>query len=276
MSGGCCCDAVAAEGLETDISALLHLHRDAFVTVDGRRRFGQAAAANCCSDWQRDRPSVHPRLIESLQVPDDLGNHPDQLTGNVRDILLCQLPLLSPGTRSAERRLELRDSKLRPEALPEVLRRIAEAELTEASAALHRGMLQLRLALKHSDDLRHDGQDLPHHFIDILLTEQTRRLTVSGISDSSVRRLCLSQDLRQGRYELAHHFAHVLLRKLTLLRATPLRLLLLAPALGTSLGAVSKPADGRLAAILAVRLAEGCLSHSKSPQSVTGRLRCVR
>ncbi len=107
------------------------------MTVGGRRRFWQAAAANCRSDWQRDPPSVHPRLVESLQVPDDLGNHPDQLTGNVRDILLCQLPLLSPGTRSAERRLELRNSKLRSEALPEVLRRIAEPELTQARAALN-------------------------------------------------------------------------------------------------------------------------------------------
>jgi len=57
----------------------------------------------------------------------------------------------------------LRNSKLRPE----VLRGIAESELTETVAALHRGVLQLRLALQHSDDLRHDGQDLPHHFIDI-------------------------------------------------------------------------------------------------------------
>src|SRR6266567_4550326 len=130
MSGDCCCDAVAAEGLETDIGALLH--RDAFMTVGGRRRFWQAAAANCRSDWQRDPPSVHPRLIESLQVPDDLGNHSDQLTGNVRDILLCQLPLLSKGGRSAKRRLELRDAKLGPEVLPEILRGIAKPELTEA------------------------------------------------------------------------------------------------------------------------------------------------
>ena len=152
------------------------------------------------------------------------------MTGNVRDILLRQLPLLSPGTRSAERRLELRNSKLRPEVLPEVLRRIAESELTETVAALHRGVLQLRLALQHSDDLRHDGQELPYHFIDILLAEQSRRLAVGGISDSSVRGLRLGQDLRQSGHQLTHHFAHVLLRKLALLLATPLRLLLLAPA----------------------------------------------
>src|SRR3981081_2761418 len=171
MSGDGGCDAVA-EGLEADIGILLH--RDAFMTVGSDRRFRQAAAANCRSGWRRNAPSVHPLLVESLEVPDDLGNHPDQLTGNVRDILLCQLPLLSPDGRSAERRLELRDSKLGPEALPEVLRRIAESELTQAGltqtgATLHRSVLQLRLALQHSDDLRHDGQDLPYHFIDVLL-----------------------------------------------------------------------------------------------------------
>jgi hypothetical protein len=46
----------------------------------------------------------------------------------------------------------------------------------------------------------------------------------------------------------------------------------LAPALST----VSKPADGRLAAILTVWLAERCLSKSKTSQSVTGGLRGVR
>src|SRR5882724_4807043 len=125
------------------------------MTVGGDRRFRQAAAANCRSGWRCKAPSVHPLLVESLQVPHDLGNHPDQLTGNVRDILLCQLPLLSPAGRRAERRLELRDSKLCPEVLPEILSRITEPELTEA-AAMHRSVLQLRLALQHSDDLRHD------------------------------------------------------------------------------------------------------------------------
>src|SRR5712671_6114733 len=273
MSGDGGCDAVA-EGLETGIGILLH--RDGFMTVGSDRRFRQAAAANCRSGWRRNAPSVHPLLVESLQIPHDLGDHPDQLTRNVRDILLCQLPLLSPAGRRAERRLELRDSKLCPEVLPEILSGSAESELTEAAAALHRGVLQLRLALQHSDDLRHDRQDLPYHFIDILLAEQSRRLAVGGISDSRLRGLCLSQDVRQGGHQLAHHFAHVLLRKLALLRATPLRLLLLAPTLGTSLGAVSKPADGRLAAILAVRLAEGCLTQSITSQSVTGGLRGVR
>ena len=187
------------------------------MTVGGDRRFRQAAAANCRSGWRRNAPSVHPLLVESLQVPHDLGNHPDQLTGNVRDILLCQLPLLSPAGRRAERRLELRDSKL----CPEILSGSAESELTEA-AAMHRSVLQLRLALQHSDDLRHDGQELPYHFIDILLAEQSRRLTVGGISDSSVRRLCLRQDLGQGGHQLTHHFTHILLRKLTLLLAAPL------------------------------------------------------
>jgi len=116
--------------------------------------------------------------------------------------------------------------------------------------------------LQHSDDLRHDRQELPYHFIDILLAEQSRRLAVGGISDSSVRGLCLRQDLRQCRHQLTHHFAHVLLRKLPLLLATPLRLLLLAPALRLSL--VSKPTKGRLAAILAVLLAKRLLVQIQS------------
>lgn len=208
MSGDC--DAVA-EGLETDIGILLH--RDAFMTVGGDRRFRQAAAANCRSGWRLNAPSVHhPLLVESLKVADDLGNYTDQLTSNVSDILLCQLPLLSPAGRSAERGLELRGSKLCPEALPENLSRSAVSELTEARAAVHRSVLQLRLALQHSDDLRHDGQQLPYHFIDVLLAEHSRRLAVGGISDSSIGRLCLRQDLRQSGHQLTHHFAHVLLR----------------------------------------------------------------
>src|SRR5712671_976714 len=278
MSGDGGCDAVA-EGLEADIGILLH--RDAFMTVGSDRRFRQAAAANCRSGWRRNAPSVHPLLVESLQIPHDLGDHPDQLTRNVRDILLCQLPLLSPAGRRAERRLELRDSKLCTEVLPEILSGSAVSELTEAAAALHRCVLQLRLALQHSDDLRHDGQELPYHFIDILLAEQSRRLAVGGISASSVRRLCLRQDLRQGGHQLTHHLPHILLRKLTLLLAAPLRLLLLAPALGslglrTPPGAGSIPTDGWLAAILAVLLAKGCLSQPITSEPVTAGMRGVR
>jgi hypothetical protein len=175
--------------------------------------------------------------------------------------------------------LELRDSKLCPKVLPEILSGSAESELTEA-AAMHRSVLQLRLALQHSDDLRHDGQELPYHFIDILLAEQSRRLAVGGISDSSVRRLCLRQDLGQSGYQLPHHFTHILLRKLTLLLATPLRLLLLAPALSLGLrtppGAGSMPADGWLTAILAVLLAKGCLPQSIISQPVTAGMRGIR
>src|SRR5258706_3966591 len=142
MSGfggcGCDCDADEAEGLEADISVLLH--RDAFITVGGDRRLRQAAAADCHSDWQHNLLSDHPLLVESLKVPDDLRDHPDQLARNVSDILLCQLPLvLPPSGRGAEGRLDLRParSKFRPEAL----RRIALSELTQAGAALHGGVL---------------------------------------------------------------------------------------------------------------------------------------
>jgi hypothetical protein len=78
--------------------------------------------------------SDHPLLIVSLKVPDDLRDHPDKLARNVRDILLCQLPLLlAPSGRGAERRLQLRSSKskLRPEALC----RITQSELAQALLA---------------------------------------------------------------------------------------------------------------------------------------------
>jgi len=158
----------------------------------------------------------------------------------------------------------------------QILGRIAEAELTEARPALHRSVLQLRLvlALQHSDDLRHDRQDLPYHFIDILLAEQSRRLAVGGISDSRLRGLCLSQDVRQAG---------------TNWRTTSLTSCCEAGAVAghpTAAAAVAQPwallgrriqpADGRLAAILAVRLAEGCLTQSITSQSVTGGLRGVR
>jgi hypothetical protein len=83
----------------------------------------------------------------------------------------------------------------------------------------------LRLTLQCSDNLWHDWQNLPHHFVHILLAELARCLSVSGISDCRMRRLCLSQDLRQDWHQLAYHLAYVLLRKLALLLTAPLRLL---------------------------------------------------
>src|SRR5258705_10042263 len=82
------------------------------------------------------------------KVSDHLRDHPDQLTRDVRDILLGQLPLLlAPSNRSAERRLELRRAKRRSV----ILQRIPQSELTkallaqallaEAGAALHRRIL---------------------------------------------------------------------------------------------------------------------------------------
>ena len=188
-----------------------------------------------------------------------MGDYSDQLAGDVCDILLGQLPLLSPGGRNANRRLELRHPKLRPEILHRItLPELTQALLPQALAALHGSILQLRLVLQHSDDLWHD---LPHHFVDILLAQRARGLSVSGISDCRVRLLCLSQDLRQRWHQLPYHLAHVLLRKLALLLAAPLRLLLLAPTLmlPAPSGVVSKGSEGRLPAILAVLLAIGCL-----------------
>ena len=126
----------------------------------------------------------HPLLVKSLKVADDLRDHPDELAGNIRDVLLRQLTLLlSPGARSAEGRLELRHSIRRAETLPG----IALPELAETEPALHGRVLELRLALQHPDNLRHDRQQLPYHFVDILLTELPRCLAVSGVSHCSMR-----------------------------------------------------------------------------------------
>jgi hypothetical protein len=90
-----------------------------------------AAAADCRSDG-RDLRSVHPLLVEGLKVTDDLGNHADQLSGDVGDILLRQLPLLlakAEARRTTERCLGA-----------EILRGMAKSgltkpELTETEAA---------------------------------------------------------------------------------------------------------------------------------------------
>src|SRR5438445_5646702 len=90
----------------------------------GGRRLPAGAGSELLSD--------HSVLIERLKVADDLGNHADQLARDVSDVLLGQLSrLLSPGGRGAERGLELRHTKWRPEGLG----RMALPELTEAILA---------------------------------------------------------------------------------------------------------------------------------------------
>src|SRR6266849_7158424 len=136
MSDGCGC--VVAEGSETNIAILLH--RDILMTV-ARRPPPSAGGSHRLALGGKHRPlrSDHALLVESLQVPDHLGDHPDKLTRDLRDILLGQLPLLlSPGGRSAERRLVLRRSKLRAEVLQRItLPELTQAILTQAEAALH-------------------------------------------------------------------------------------------------------------------------------------------
>ena len=84
--------------------------------------------------------SDHSLLVKTLKVSDHLGDHPDQLTRDISDILLAELPLLlaqvlAKAARTTERRLELRHSMLRSE----ILQRVTLPELTEALAetALH-------------------------------------------------------------------------------------------------------------------------------------------
>jgi len=148
---------------------------------------------------------------------------------------------------------------------------LAEPLLTEALPALHSGVLQLRLVLQHSDDLRYDRQELPDHFVDILLTQLSRRLAKGRVADRPVRLLCLGQNLRQRRHQLPYHLIHILRRKLALLTAPllpPLRLLL-APALMRLRApscAGSRGTECGLTAILAVLL---LLTICRLSQSIT-------
>src|ERR1700722_4567249 len=156
------------------------LRRKAFMKLAGRPpRLAGGGRPLPIEGMQRLLRSDHALLVEGLQVPDHLGNYPDQLAGDVSDILLGQLPLLlAPAKGSAERRLELRPTKRRSEILQRVAQRelaktllaktllaialLAEASLANAllakskAAAFHRPVLRLRLALQHSHDLRHD------------------------------------------------------------------------------------------------------------------------
>ncbi len=139
------------------------------------------AAARIAGRTGRDWRSVHPLLVEGLKIADDLRDHADQLSGDVGNILLRQLPLLlAKSPQTAERGLELRRAELRTKVLRGMakseltlseltLSELTLAELTQAEAALHGRMLELRLTLQHPDNLRHDRQDLPHHFIHVLL-----------------------------------------------------------------------------------------------------------
>ena len=139
------------------------------------------AAARIAGRTGRDWRSVHPLLVEGLKIADDLRDHADQLSGDVGNILLRQLPLLlAKSPQTAERGLELRRAELRTKVLRGMakseltlseltLSELTLAELTQAEAALHGRMLDLRLTLQHPDNLRHDRQDLPHHFIHVLL-----------------------------------------------------------------------------------------------------------
>ena len=219
----------------------------------------------------------HPLLIESLKVADDLGNHADQLARDVSDVLLRQLPLLlSPAGQAAERRLELRRAKWRPEtALAELTLAVlaqalltqallTQALLTETLPAQHGGVLQLRLVLQHPNDLWHDRQQLADHFVDILLAQLPRCLAECRVADCPVRLLCLRQDLRQRRHQLPYHLIHILLRKLALLLTAPLSplRLLLAPA---------ERGDAGLTAILAVLLAICRLPLAVTALSITAK-----
>src|SRR6266700_3695871 len=140
------------------------------------------------------------------------------------------------------------------------------SELAQAGAALHGGIGRLLLALQHSNDLRNDGQDLPHDFIHVLRAQLPRRLAVGCVADSAERILCLREHLRQRRYQLTHDLAHVLLRKLALLAAP-----LLAPShrLPAPAGVISKSAKGLLTAVLPILLAIGRLPESKTALSKT-------
>src|SRR6266404_317298 len=105
MSDGCGRGAAEAKGSGTNMAILLHwfrrFHRwvvtaaracDSVVTVALCRR--QSPLATWRETQSRALRSDHTLLVERLQIPDHLRDHPDQLARDVSDILLGQLPLL--------------------------------------------------------------------------------------------------------------------------------------------------------------------------------------
>src|SRR6266487_2749522 len=173
------------------------------------RRFGRRSLITLRTG--RELRSDHPLLAIGLKVTYDLRNDADQLASDVGHILLRQLSLLAKGHGTAERRLELRCAELSAPGLrwmAEATELLTEAsELTLTEAALHGRIVRLLLALQHSNDLRNDGQDLPHDFIHVLLAQLPRRLAVGCVADSAERILCLREHLRQRRYQLTHDLA---------------------------------------------------------------------
>src|SRR5215207_7146310 len=98
MSAGRGCDAVAPEGLESDIDVLL---RGKHNGSQRNRRFGRRSLITLRTG--RELRSDHPLLAIGLKVTYDLRNDADQLARNVGHILLRQLSLLAKGHGTAER-----------------------------------------------------------------------------------------------------------------------------------------------------------------------------
>jgi len=85
MSGDCGCEVVVAEGSVTNIG-ILPVHRDAFITAARRPPPSAGGSHRLPLEWKRSPLlSDHALLVK---VPDHLGDHPDKLARNIRDILL--------------------------------------------------------------------------------------------------------------------------------------------------------------------------------------------
>src|SRR5258707_15828808 len=99
MSDGC--GWVVAEGSETNIAILLH--RDMLMTV-ARRPPPSAGGSHRVAVEGKHRPlrSDHALRVETLQVPDPLGGHPDKRTRDIRASLLGQFALVSHTGRARD------------------------------------------------------------------------------------------------------------------------------------------------------------------------------
>ena len=195
------------------------------------------------------------------------------------DVLLAQLPLLPllpllallaiGGQRLGLQLLGAQGIKLL-EGILLLERRVGGLQHLLQRLPIDCGGLHLRLSLHRADDLRHHGQDLTDHLVDILLTE----LALLGVTEGALGMLVLlglGQDLRQEWYDLLHHLADILLGQLPLLPPSLLR----CPSLGRLALVRLVGAEGLLALLShapLLRLSEGGLPQTALSQTALSQI----
>jgi len=186
-------------------------------------------------------------LGEGIQAADDLRNRRHQLPHHLGHVLLAKLTLLLlllTDSLLPIGRLHLREALL---LLSEGVHLLGEGILLLlgkgilllslkmlrpmllALGAVNSRRLHLRLALQDTHDLRHDGEDLTHHLLNVLRRQCPLLLLLLAIAVTERRLrlqllLGLGDDLRQKRHQLADDVTDILLAQLPLLPPLLLRL----------------------------------------------------